>query len=190
MQRVQMPMIPVVGEWISQHPGTISLAQGVVHYAPPPEVAAAVIEAAKDGRVNRYGFVRGVDELLEQIASKVSTTNGISMDRGNCAIVTAGSNMAFMNAVLAIAEVDDEIVLLSPFYFNHEMAIDIAGNLFVTTSDGIAVYAPNGALFGLIEIPNDGNPANCAFGGTDARTLFITAREALYRVRLARAGLY
>ena len=68
------------------------------------------------------------------------------------------------------------------------MAIDTAGNLFVTTTEGIAVYAPDGSLFGLIEIPNDGNPANCAFGGADARTLYITAREALYRVPPGQRG--
>src|SRR5205807_6713610 len=38
-----------------------------------------------------------------------------------------GSAMAFLNAVLATADPGDEILILSPFYFNHEMAIDIAG---------------------------------------------------------------
>ena len=35
--------------------------------------------------------------------------------------------MAFVNAVLAIADLGDEIILLAPFYFNHQMAIEIAG---------------------------------------------------------------
>jgi aspartate/methionine/tyrosine aminotransferase len=35
--------------------------------------------------------------------------------------------MAFVNAVLAVADVGDEIILLSPFYFNHEMAVEMAG---------------------------------------------------------------
>ena len=30
----------------------------------------------------------------------------------------------------------------------------------------------------------------CTFGGTDGRTLFVTAREGLYRVRLANPGAY
>jgi hypothetical protein len=37
IQGVQSPIIPVVGEMIRAHPGTISLGQGVVHYGPPPE---------------------------------------------------------------------------------------------------------------------------------------------------------
>src|SRR5204862_4546052 len=42
-------------------------------------------------------------------------------------MVTAGGNMAFVHAVLAITEPDDEVILPVPFYFNHEMAIQIAG---------------------------------------------------------------
>jgi gluconolactonase len=32
-------------------------------------------------------------------------------------------------------------------------------------------------------------PANCAFGDADHRTLYITARSTLYRVRLVHPGL-
>ena len=39
-------------------------------------------------------------------------------------LVTAGGNMAFMNAMLAIADPGDERSLPTPYYFNHEMAID------------------------------------------------------------------
>ncbi len=42
-------------------------------------------------------------------------------------MVTAGANMAFMHAVFAITEPGDEIILNVPFYFNHEMAIQMAG---------------------------------------------------------------
>jgi aspartate/methionine/tyrosine aminotransferase len=42
-------------------------------------------------------------------------------------VVTAGSNLGFMNAVLAITDPGDEIILPVPFYFNHEMAVVMAG---------------------------------------------------------------
>ena len=121
-------MIPVVGEWIAQHPGTISLGQGVVHYPPPAAVGQAVAAAATtESRVDRYGLVRGIDDLLDEIAQKVRRENGIEINSQRCVVSTAGSNMGFLNAVLAVADVEDEVVLLSPFYFNHQMAIEIAG---------------------------------------------------------------
>ena len=127
MQRVQTPMIPVVGEWIAQHPGTISLGQGIVHYAPPHEAKEAAANAMlHESRIDRYCLVRGIDDLLEKLEAKLREENQIELC-GSSVVVTAGSNMAFQNAVLAIADEGDEIILLSPYYFNHEMAIAIAG---------------------------------------------------------------
>lgn len=67
------------------------------------------------------------------------------------------------------------------------MAVDVAGNLFVTTEDGIEVYAPDGSRWGVIDVPEQ--PANAAFGDPDHRTLYITARTSLYRVRLTNPGI-
>jgi gluconolactonase len=67
------------------------------------------------------------------------------------------------------------------------MAVDVDGNLYVTTSDGVRVYAADGSPWGTIPVPQQ--PANCTFGGADRRTLYITARTALYRVSVAIPGL-
>jgi gluconolactonase len=66
------------------------------------------------------------------------------------------------------------------------MAMDVQGNLYVTTTGGVAVYAPDGARRGTIPVAQQ--PANAAFGGADRRTLYITARTGLYRVRLPLPG--
>ena len=127
MLRVQSPMIPIVGEMVRRHPGTISLGQGIVHYGPPEEVKAAARAAADDPRVNRYGLAFGIEELLEAARAKLAAENRVTVGNDRRLLVTAGSNMGFLTAVLAVADPGDEVILLSPFYFNHEMAIDIAG---------------------------------------------------------------
>jgi gluconolactonase len=66
------------------------------------------------------------------------------------------------------------------------LAIDIQGNVFVTTNDGVEVFAPDGTRWGAITVAE--KPANCAFGDADHRTLYITAQTSLYRVRLANPG--
>lgn len=134
--QVQDPVIPIVGRLIADNPGTISLGQGVVHYPPPHEVLAAVSSAGPE--VHRYGDVCGGKKLVEQIRHKLQTENGIPCGPDDAIVFTAGSNMGFLNAVLAIADVDDEIILLGPYYFNHQMAVEIAGCRAVivpTTSD-------------------------------------------------------
>jgi aspartate/methionine/tyrosine aminotransferase len=42
-------------------------------------------------------------------------------------VVTAGGNQAFMYAILSITDPGDEVILQVPYYFNHEMAIEMAG---------------------------------------------------------------
>ncbi|MFB2879536.1 pyridoxal phosphate-dependent aminotransferase [Floridanema aerugineum] len=126
MQAVQLPIIPVVGELIRSSPGTISLGQGVVYYSPPPEAAEQISLFLAQPQNHKYQAVEGISPLLEAIAAKLSAENQIQIDRNNCIVVTAGSNMGFMNAILAIANPGDEIILQTPYYFNHEMAIAMA----------------------------------------------------------------
>ncbi|MHC5736030.1 pyridoxal phosphate-dependent aminotransferase [Nostoc sp.] len=124
---VQSPIIPVVGELIKNSPGTISLGQGVVSYNPPPEAIAFLPKFLDEPTNNLYKSVEGIPQLLTALAGKLQAFNGIEINEENCIIVTAGSNMGFMNAILAITNPGDEIILNTPYYFNHEMAIAMAG---------------------------------------------------------------
>ena len=126
MQAVQSPVIPIIGELIRNNPGTISLGQGVVYYDPPPEAIARLPEFLADSENHKYKLVQGIPPLLSAIEAKLKTDNGIEVNGQNCIVVTAGSNMGFMNAVLAITSPGDEIILQTPYYFNHEMAIVMA----------------------------------------------------------------
>ncbi len=126
MLAVQSPIIPIVGDLISQCPGTISLGQGVVSYGPPPDTAHSIADFLADPNLNKYQAVQGIPELREAIAQKLATENLIQIAGIHQVVVTAGSNMGFMNAVLAITQPGDEIILQTPYYFNHEMAIAMA----------------------------------------------------------------
>ena len=76
------------------------------------------------------------------------------------------------------------------------MTIDSEGNLYVAaglhrrrgtsetldTKCGVHVFSPDGELQELIPIPED-TITNCAFGGPDLKTLYVTAGRTLYQVR-------
>ncbi|MEH2024027.1 pyridoxal phosphate-dependent aminotransferase [Nostoc sp.] len=128
MHAVQSPIIPVVGELIKNSPGTISLGQGVVSYNPPPESREFLAKFLAEPANNLYKSVEGIPPLLTALAEKLQAFNGIEINRENCIVVTAGSNMGFMNAILAITNPGDEIILNTPYYFNHEMAMPAAVN--------------------------------------------------------------
>jgi len=54
--------------------------------------------------------------------------------------------------------------------------------LVLDTKCGIYVFAPTGALLKFIPIPED-TITNCAFGGGDLKTLYVTAGKTLFRTR-------
>jgi gluconolactonase len=61
------------------------------------------------------------------------------------------------------------------------MKVDVEGRVFCTGPGGTWVFAPDGARLGIIRTPEV--PANLAFGGSDLRTLFFTARTSVYTLR-------
>lgn len=66
------------------------------------------------------------------------------------------------------------------------MAMDCAGNLYVTAQGAVRVFEPDGTELGSIAVAE--KPSNCAFGGDDRTTLFITAQDGVYSVELAVPG--
>ncbi len=124
---VQTPVIPIIGRWIAETPGTISLGQGMVGYGPPPAVLDAVARFGGVAADHRYGPVEGGPPLVGALADKLRRENGIDVTAGSRVVATAGGNLAFMNAVLAVTDPGDEVLLPAPFYFNHEMAVVMAG---------------------------------------------------------------
>lgn len=137
MDAVQTPIIPTIGALVRATPGTISLGQGVVHYDPPQAAIDAAAGALTDPATSRYHQAAGIPQLLERIAAKLRVENAIDTSRGVRLMVTAGGNMAFCHVLDAITSPGDEIILNTPYYFNHEMAIRIAGctPVFVETDE-------------------------------------------------------
>ncbi len=65
------------------------------------------------------------------------------------------------------------------------MKVDSAGNVYGSGPGGVWVFSPEGKHLGTIQPPE--TPANCAWGD-DGKSLYITARTGLYRIKLSVAG--
>ncbi|MFC1489657.1 SMP-30/gluconolactonase/LRE family protein [Candidatus Latescibacterota bacterium] len=65
------------------------------------------------------------------------------------------------------------------------MAIDSKGNIYLT-GRGITVYDPDGKMIENIPVPEGAH--NMCFGGTDNKTLYITARTSVYSIQMKVSG--
>jgi aspartate/methionine/tyrosine aminotransferase len=144
LAEVLEPVIPQVAEWSRRHAGTLSLAQGMVGWGPPAAVHQAVQEALSQAAANRdaaaeldrYGPIQGDPALLQRIAAQLSSQHGLDA-QGSALLVTAGSNMAFQVVIQALCDPGDEVILPVPWYFNHVMAVQLAGALPVAVAAGL-----------------------------------------------------
>ncbi|MDP4837491.1 MAG: aminotransferase class I/II-fold pyridoxal phosphate-dependent enzyme [Burkholderiales bacterium] len=132
MAAVDAPIIPAIAELVRSNAGTISLGQGVVNYGPPEGAIQALPSLMGDTQLHKYQSVLGHSGLLEALTQKLSAENNIQPNAESLVMVTAGSNMAFLNCVMAVGDPDDEFILPMPFYFNQEMAIRMCGCVPVT----------------------------------------------------------
>ena len=64
------------------------------------------------------------------------------------------------------------------------MAVDCAGNVYLSTAGTIRVISPSGMVLGSITGLGTSTVSNAAFGGPDHKTLFITTASALYQITL------
>jgi gluconolactonase len=68
------------------------------------------------------------------------------------------------------------------------MAVDCAGNLYISIDNQIRVLSPNDEVLGNVTGLGNGYVTNSAFGDADHKTLYITTNGNLYKVRLEVPG--
>jgi aspartate/methionine/tyrosine aminotransferase len=109
-----------------------SLAQGVVHWHPPPAALRTAARLAADAArgdaksatlLHSYGPTPGYPPLRKALRRRMEAV-GL---RGYNPVVTPGANCAFTVALLALADEDDGVVLFPPLYFNHRMTVQMTG---------------------------------------------------------------
>jgi len=138
LQAVMEPVIPEISQLMAEFPGTLSLAQGMVSWHPPANVYLELQKALinPNQEINRYGPVQGDPALIEAIKQKLKHQNGLDLT-GSTVLVTAGSNMAFRAIAEVLCDPNDEVILPLPYYFNHVMAIQMAGGVPIPVDAGV-----------------------------------------------------
>ena len=133
------------------------------------------------------------DGELELLYRDQSRPNGIALSPDESTLYVA--NSLGSEALWMAYDLDDSGVSAPRVFYDvtaeeaegvpDGMKVDASGNIFATGPGGVWVFTPDGTHLGTI-MPDE-VPANVAWGD-DGRTLYMTARTGLYRIRLTTEG--
>lgn len=105
----------------------INVSQAAPVELPPMAMREAIAEAAlHTAQAHLYGPVLGNDDLRIEVAARTARLYGGNVSRNQVAI-TSGCNQAFNAATMALTAEGDEVILPTPWYFNHKMWLDMSG---------------------------------------------------------------
>ena len=104
----------------------IDLAQAEPSYSPAPELLQHLAEIIHRPESSRYTLIQGTPELRAAFAADLGDFYGANVTTAEVSI-TAGCNQAFCLALMALAGAGDEVILPAPFYFNHDMWLNMLG---------------------------------------------------------------
>ena len=105
----------------------INVSQAAPVDPPPLALRQALADAAlHNDAAHLYGPVLGLPELRAEIATQWSAAYGGTVTPEDVAI-TQGCNQAFTAVMSTLAGAGDEVILPTPWYFNHKMWLDMQG---------------------------------------------------------------
>lgn len=168
------PPVTISRRWLAEIPPvsglpTIELAQAAPAYPPAEALREHLADLARRPEV--YGYVLGVglEHVRDAIARDATAAYGAAIDADDV-VVTAGCNQAFCLAIGAVCAAGDEVVVPTPYYFDHDMwlragAIEplyvATGPDFVPDPDAIAAAVTERTRAIVLVTPN--NPTGAEY---------------------------
>ena len=132
MAATEPPPVMEARRWLADATFTadrplLNVSQAAPVDPPPLALRQALAEAAvNDPSAHLYGPVLGNPELRAEIAQQWSAAYGGTI-RPDQVAITQGCNQAFTAAMSTLAGAGDEVILPTPWYFNHKMWLDMQG---------------------------------------------------------------
>lgn len=110
--------------------------------------------------------------------------NGIRLSPDETTLYAVGylDGKVFRFDVASDGSLSGSSTLASGLSSPDSLCVDAGGNLYVGVSAGLQVLRSDGSPVTLIPIASSRGTTNCAFGGDDGKTLFVTAWASLWRV--------
>jgi aspartate/methionine/tyrosine aminotransferase len=150
VSQVEAPPIAEAETWLAKGPrnrAVINLCQAVPSYPPAEEMQREIARLAQLPRTGLYTEILGLPELRAELAAQFSEAYDADLGPQHIAI-TAGCNQAYCVALMALAGRGDNVILPSPYYFNHHMWLTMLGieaRSFAAFSDSSPLPRPQDA---------------------------------------------
>ena len=131
MMATDVSPVPEAARWLAgvdfpPNRPLINVSQAAPVAAPPTALRAAMARALLEETASHlYGPDLGLPALREALAEQVSEQYGGEVSPAQVAI-TSGCNQAFAAAIATLAGPGDEVLLPTPWYFNHKMWLDMS----------------------------------------------------------------
>lgn len=154
------------------------LAGGEPDFDTPDHIKQAAITALQEGKT-KYTPATGIPELKEAIANKLKTENNLNYSASDICVSTGGKQ-AIMNAILAVVEEGDEVIIPSPYWVSYPEMVRIAGgkpvivetkesNHWKITPDQFEEAMTPSTKMIIINSP--GNPTGAVYTGEELKAL-------------------
>lgn len=132
MAATEISPVPEAARWVagksfSNERPLINVSQAAPIAAPPEPLRQAMADALlQETASHLYGPDLGLPALRAALAEQVSAQYGGTVREDQVAI-TSGCNQAFAAAMATLTGQGDEVLLPTPWYFNHKMWLDMSG---------------------------------------------------------------
>ena len=104
----------------------LNLSQAAPSFAPAPVVMERVAQVAHDEAGARYVPQQGLETLRTALANELTDEYPGSVSPEQV-LITAGCNQAFCVMASAITNPGDNLIVVLPYYFNHDMWLEVEG---------------------------------------------------------------
>ena len=125
LPKVETTIFTVMSQLAIEH-HAVNLGQGFPDFDAPKRLMDELVNAMQQGK-NQYAPMHGIAALRQAIADKTLRCYGTQVNSDSEITVTSGASEAMFDAVLAVVQTGDEVIVLDPCYDCYEPAIDLAG---------------------------------------------------------------